>query len=164
MRPISYKNVFKGPHQSKPTAPWWPCDIEHWPWTRPFEFVSHHFKPNVTSQIQAEQGVGSFSQEFLWLPLHLLVLSCQVKEEHNTGEEPFAGRATSGAHEQKAASQDSCHLAFTAPFKHSLNLVWKHILVSPAHFDIKLERAANLSSISFHVWVIIPYSLEGDEC
>lgn len=58
-------------------------------------------------------------------------------------------------------------LPCTAPFKHSLNLVWKHILVSLTHFDTKLERAiraANLSSVSFHVWVIIPYSLEGDEC
>lgn len=151
--------MFKCPRQSKPTTPWWPCNTEHWPWTRLFEFDSHHFRPNVTPQIQPEQGVSCLSQEFLWLPLYPLVLSFQIKLEHNTGEEHLQ----IGQHQQplsrRLPSRAVVTLPCRAPFKHSLNLVWKHILVSLAHFDTKLERAmraANLSTTSFHVWVIIP--------
>lgn len=51
--------------------------------TKPFEFDNHPFKSNVTSQIQAEQGVSVL----LWLALHHIILSCQTYFKLNTGKE-----------------------------------------------------------------------------
>lgn len=161
MGPISYGNMFKSFLQTKPTTPWWPCNIEH-----------DHL--NLTATLLNLMSLPGFRlnkevipQGCLWLPLQHIVLSCPIYWEHNTGEEPLQVKQHWQPRSRRLPARTVVILPCTALFKHALNLGCKHLLVSLTHLDTKLERAmraANLSSVSFYVWVISPYSLEGHEC